>query len=154
MKSVSDKWYLVSDLDWVSSSETHQSSRYEGGDRDRTWVGRGVPGQDGAPSYPCSYCGRLFTSKSNLTRHVRDHHSITNPKAALCPVCGKNCFNRSNALTHMYRTHQMTVSQYNVLLNKSINQNFNVSTNYSFNSHDESDNSIDNDSYINCENSS
>ncbi|KAK8754698.1 hypothetical protein OTU49_017532 [Cherax quadricarinatus] len=59
----------------------------------------------------CTHCGREFRSRSNLSRHVRDHHTAHDPSAALCPVCGKNCRNRSNVLTHMYRVHHVTARQ-------------------------------------------
>ncbi|KAK7066203.1 hypothetical protein SK128_020225 [Halocaridina rubra] len=65
----------------------------------------------GGQGNPCTYCGRLFRSRSNLSRHVRDHHTSHDPSAAICPVCGKNCHNRSNALTHMYRVHHITARQ-------------------------------------------
>ncbi|XP_069186663.1 protein bric-a-brac 2 isoform X4 [Procambarus clarkii] len=65
----------------------------------------------GGPGHRCTHCGREFRSRSNLSRHVRDHHTAHDPSAALCPVCGKNCRNRSNVLTHMYRVHHVTARQ-------------------------------------------
>ncbi|XP_071513167.1 uncharacterized protein [Panulirus ornatus] len=64
-----------------------------------------------SPGHRCGHCGREFRSRSNLSRHVRDHHTAHDPSAALCPVCGKNCRNRSNVLTHMYRVHHVTARQ-------------------------------------------
>ncbi|XP_047484396.1 zinc finger protein 775-like [Penaeus chinensis] len=73
--------------------------------------GGGGNGGSSGPGHRCSHCGREFRSRSNLSRHVRDHHTAHDPSAALCPVCGKNCRNRSNVLTHMYRVHHVTARQ-------------------------------------------
>ncbi|XP_064095333.1 protein bric-a-brac 2-like isoform X18 [Macrobrachium nipponense] len=73
--------------------------------------GGGGGGGGGGRGHMCTYCGREFRSRSNLSRHVRDHHTAHDPSTALCPVCGKNCRNRSNVLTHMYRVHHVTARQ-------------------------------------------
>ena len=59
----------------------------------------------------CPHCSKVYTARCNLSRHIRDQHSVAHPSSVVCPVCAKNCRNRSNALTHLYRTHHVTAKQ-------------------------------------------
>ena len=61
--------------------------------------------------HSCQHCGKVYTARCNLSRHIRDQHSVADPNTIVCPLCGKNCKNRSNALTHLYRTHHITAKQ-------------------------------------------
>lgn len=61
--------------------------------------------------HSCPHCSKVYTARCNLSRHIRDQHSVADPHSVVCPVCGKNCRNRSNALTHLYRTHHITSKQ-------------------------------------------
>ncbi|XP_069819978.1 oocyte zinc finger protein XlCOF22-like [Dendropsophus ebraccatus] len=47
--------------------------------------------------YSCSECGRRFTMKSNLLRHLRTH---TQERPFSCLVCGKCCSQKSDLIRH------------------------------------------------------
>ncbi|XP_040928920.1 zinc finger protein 391-like [Betta splendens] len=87
-----------SDSDWTRTREAHL-----GGD-----VVKNSKGLDNDPSsstkeqpFPCSYCGKRFSLKGNLNRHVRDH---TGERPFPCTGCDKS-FKDSGSLTAHMRCH-------------------------------------------------
>lgn len=52
-------------------------------------------------SFPCSVCGRLFTTKQSRDRHVKTH---TGEKPFHCTVCGKSFSQQSSFRIHQ-RSH-------------------------------------------------
>lgn len=57
---------------------------------------------DGQSEYPCSDCGKVFTRKTTLKRHIRIHIGI---KEFQCWVCSK-CFMEKSHLSRHLRKHE------------------------------------------------
>ena len=56
--------------------------------------------------FGCDSCGRLFTNKRNLVRHISEKHVVQ--KFWSCCVCAAKIVRRSNLVSHLERRHQFT----------------------------------------------
>ncbi|XP_041811833.1 uncharacterized protein LOC121619952 [Chelmon rostratus] len=87
-----------SDCDWTQANKTqsHTDSQKnsEAPDSDVGSSGKERP-------FPCSYCGKRFSLKGNLNRHIRDH---TGERPFPCTGCDKS-FKDSGSLTAHMRCH-------------------------------------------------
>ncbi|KAL3858131.1 hypothetical protein ACJMK2_012742 [Sinanodonta woodiana] len=54
------------------------------------------------PPYPCCYCERQFSRRSNLKVHVKIHLGV---KPFPCPTCKKDFNRKSNLKVHMAKVH-------------------------------------------------
>ncbi|XP_068189775.1 uncharacterized protein [Antennarius striatus] len=99
-------------LEPVSEDNSHDSAETD----DSDWTESNVPrggiegeGTSEAPvgssmkeqPFPCSYCGKRFSLKGNLNRHIRDH---TGERPFPCTGCDKS-FKDSGSLTAHMRCH-------------------------------------------------
>ncbi|XP_047200144.1 zinc finger protein 391-like [Hippoglossus stenolepis] len=87
-----------SDCDW-----THSNEDQSGNENDKNCE---APETDAGTSvkerpFPCSYCGKRFSLKGNLNRHIRDH---TGERPFPCTGCDKS-FKDSGSLTAHMRCH-------------------------------------------------
>jgi hypothetical protein len=64
--------------------------------------------------FNCHVCGRQFTEKSYLHRHLRFH---AGPKPYICTVCSKRFTNTSNLYRHMVSLHKDVEYTYDPLVN-------------------------------------
>ncbi|XP_041867921.1 zinc finger protein 771-like [Melanotaenia boesemani] len=87
-----------SDCDWIEKNEVQSGvediQNSEVPERD---TGSSVKEQP----FPCSYCGKRFSLKGNLNRHIRDH---TGERPFPCTDCDKS-FKDSGSLTAHMRCH-------------------------------------------------
>ncbi|CAB1426595.1 unnamed protein product [Pleuronectes platessa] len=87
-----------SDCDW-----THSNEDQSGNENDQNCE---APEADAGTSekerpFPCSFCGKRFSLKGNLNRHIRDH---TGERPFPCTGCDKS-FKDSGSLTAHMRCH-------------------------------------------------
>ncbi|XP_043482654.1 zinc finger protein 649-like isoform X10 [Leptopilina heterotoma] len=52
--------------------------------------------------FTCSYCGKQYKVKGDLSNHVRLYHE---EKSLVCDICGKSCSNSNSLYTHKKRLH-------------------------------------------------
>ncbi|XP_051170854.1 zinc finger protein 3 homolog isoform X7 [Leptopilina boulardi] len=52
--------------------------------------------------FTCSYCGKQYKVKGDLSNHVRLYHE---EKSLVCDICGKSCSNSNSLYTHKKRIH-------------------------------------------------
>lgn len=83
-----------SDSDWTRTGEAHP-----GGDTVKNNEGPETATKE--RPFPCSYCGKRFSLKGNLNRHIRDH---TGERPFSCTGCDKS-FKDSGSLTAHMRCH-------------------------------------------------
>ena len=68
---------------------------------------------NGDMRYKCNQCGKTFKDKFRLTLHMRIHNGARPFK---CPSCRYDCSRRDNLITHMKRTHKITLEEVRRLL--------------------------------------
>nr|XP_012778259.3 uncharacterized protein LOC101463868 [Maylandia zebra] len=83
-----------SDCDWTQTKEAQSGRDVKNPDIDVGTVVKERP-------FPCSYCGKRFSLKGNLNRHIRDH---TGERPFPCTDCDKS-FKDSGSLTAHMRCH-------------------------------------------------
>ena len=63
--------------------------------------------------YTCDQCGKSFNGKFRFRLHMRIHSGVRPFK---CPSCPYDCSRRDNLITHMKRTHKVTLEEVRTLL--------------------------------------
>ncbi|XP_039977900.1 zinc finger protein 184-like [Xiphias gladius] len=87
-----------SDCDWTQSSEAQSGIEIvKNSEAPDTDIGSSMKERP----FPCSYCGKRFSLKGNLNRHIRDH---TGERPFPCTGCDKS-FKDSGSLTAHMRCH-------------------------------------------------
>ncbi|XP_040909624.1 uncharacterized protein LOC121192125 [Toxotes jaculatrix] len=87
-----------SDCDWTQSNDAASGTEaVRNREAAETDVGSSVKERP----FPCSYCGKRFSLKGNLNRHIRDH---TGERPFPCTGCEKS-FKDSGSLTAHMRCH-------------------------------------------------
>ncbi|XP_037831554.1 zinc finger protein 70-like [Kryptolebias marmoratus] len=87
-----------SDSNWAQTNETQPGDEViKNSETLESDTGYPVEGQP----FPCSYCGKRFSLKGNLNRHIREH---TGERPFPCPCCDKS-FKDSGSLTAHMRCH-------------------------------------------------
>lgn len=61
-------------------------------------------GTSNTGGFPCGECGRLFSTKGNMMRHVQATHRGEGVKMFPCETCGKS-FKRKEDLVMHIRVH-------------------------------------------------
>uniref|UniRef100_A0A3Q1FGQ5 C2H2-type domain-containing protein n=1 Tax=Acanthochromis polyacanthus TaxID=80966 RepID=A0A3Q1FGQ5_9TELE len=87
-----------SDCDWTQTNEAQSGTEYI---RNSEVTGGDLQSAVKERPFPCSYCGKRFSLKGNLNRHIRDH---TGERPFPCTDCDKS-FKDSGSLTAHMRCH-------------------------------------------------
>ena len=56
--------------------------------------------------FQCNLCSKVYTLKTNLTRHIHQKHSGADDKSYECSTCGKK-FNRGDNLKQHLKSHKV-----------------------------------------------
>lgn len=90
-----DKMCMVGRLKAIEPEAKHPS---------RAWKGNVCDVDNAAKQFPCPVCGKLFSVRPSVSRHIRIVHLELKPHE--CNICGKSFSSRYNLNVHLLKNHE------------------------------------------------